>query len=317
MENRSKRVTWVLSALILLLVLGLVAGCSGQEPAGGPASSEPGAAGEVAAPAPATGSQEGGAERTNQDVILATTTSTADTGLLDALQPLFKEKTGYNLKPIAVGTGQALQMGQDGNADVLLVHAPASEKPLVDAGIGINYRLVMHNDFIIVGPAGDPAGIKGTSDAAQAFAKISQVGATFVSRGDDSGTHKKEKEIWEKAGIEPSGDWYVQSGEGMGQTLTIASEREGYTLTDRGTYLAMKDKLRLEILGEGDPLLQNIYHVMQVNPEKFPDLPINAAGGKAFVDFMVSPEIQEFIGNFGVDKYGSPLFFPDAGKEVS
>lgn len=314
MRRKSKRIAWMLPVLIFLLVLGMAAGCSGEKPAGGTASREPGALGETPAPAPATRSQNGKAGRTGRDVILATTTSTADTGLLDALQPLFEEKTGYNLKPIPVGTGQALQMGKEGNADALLVHAPASERELVDAGIVINYRLVMHNDFIIVGPPDDPAGIKGTSDAAQALTRLSRAGATFVSRGDDSGTHKKEKEIWKKAGIEPAGGWYVQSGEGMGQTLTIASEREGYTLTDRGTYLALKDKLRLEILVEGDPLLQNIYHVMQVNPEKFPHQPINAAGGKAFVDFMVSPEIQEFIGSFGVDQYGQPLFYPDAGK---
>ncbi|TDA70179.1 MAG: tungsten ABC transporter substrate-binding protein [Clostridia bacterium] len=298
---------------MILLLLALAAGCSGQEQGGSTAPQEPEAAGNASPPVAA--GQPAGAERSSQDVILATTTSTADTGLLDALQPLFKEKTGYNLKPIAVGTGQALQMGRDGNADALLVHAPASEKELVDDGIGIDYRLVMHNDFIIVGPAGDAAGIKGVSDAAQAFSRISQGRATFVSRGDDSGTHKKEKEIWGKAGIKPAGDWYVQSGEGMGQTLTIASEREGYTLTDRGTYLALKGNLRLEILVEGDPVLQNIYHVMRVNPEKFPNIPINSKGGKAFVDFMVSPEIQKFIVNFGVDKYGSPLFFPDAGKE--
>lgn len=293
--------------IVALMLVAVVSGCSGQQAAEQP-------------PAPAAPAQEegqaspGGVARGSGDVILATTTSTADTGLLDALAPLFKERTAYTLKPVAVGTGQALQMGREGNADALLVHAPASEQELVDAGIGINYKLVMHNDFIVVGPASDPAGIKGLTDAAAAFTKIHEQAAIFVSRADDSGTHKKELEVWAKADLEPGGDWYVQTGEGMGQTLTIASERGGYTLTDRGTYLALKDNLHLDILVEGDEVLKNIYHVMQVNPEKFPDLDINAEGGKAFVDFMVSPEVQEFIGSFGVQEYGQPLFFPDAGK---
>lgn len=293
--------------ILALLLVAVIAGCGSQQVAESQGPTLPAGQEQLA------GAGEGAAHQSDE-VILATTTSTADTGLLDALVPLFKEKTGYTLKPIPVGTGQALQMGKDGNADALLTHAPASEKELVDAGIAINYQLVMHNDFIIVGPADDPAGIKGMTDAAAAFTKMHQSGVTFVSRADDSGTHKKELEVWKKTGLEPGGDWYVQTGEGMGQTLTIASERGGYTLTDRGTYLALKDNLHLDILVEGDDILKNIYHVMQVNPEKFPDLDINAAGGKAFVDFMVSPEIQEFIGNFGVADYGQPLFFPDAGK---
>ncbi|MEW5762581.1 MAG: substrate-binding domain-containing protein, partial [Bacillota bacterium] len=208
---------------------------------------------------------------------------------------------------------QALQMGEKGEADVLLCHAPAAEKPLVDAGVVTNYRLVMHNDFIIVGPPEDPAGIKG-KPSVEAFKAIAAKKALFISRGDDSGTHKKELAIWKEAGITPSGAWYQESGQGMGATLLQASEKKGYTLTDRGTYLAQKANLKLDILSEGDRSLLNIYHVMQVNPEKFPK--VNADGAKAFVEFMVAPETQKVIGEFGRDKFGQPLFFPDAGKKT-
>jgi tungstate transport system substrate-binding protein len=249
----------------------------------------------------------------NEDVILATTTSTQDSGLLDVLIPIFEKNTGYKVKPIAVGTGAALAMGEQGEADVLLVHAPKAEEAVVESGAAINRQLVMHNDFIICGPADDPAGIKGETSAAEAYRKISEAQATFVSRGDDSGTHKKEKEVWKAAEIEPQGDWYVEAGAGMGDTLNIASEKGGYVFTDRGTYLARKDNLALEVLVEKDPILLNIYHVMQVNPDKFPK--VNADGGKAFVEFMVSKEAQEEIEKFGVDKFGEPLFVPDAGKK--
>jgi len=248
----------------------------------------------------------------SKDVILSTTTSTADSGLLDVLIPLFEKKTGFRVKTIAVGTGQALAMGEKGEADVLLVHAPASEKKLVDAGVAINYQLVMHNDFIIVGPAADPAKIKGKT-AADAFKSIDAGGAVFISRGDDSGTHKKELSLWKEANVALTGKpWYQESGQGMGATLLMASEKAGYTLTDRATYLAQKANVRLEILSEGDKPLLNIYHVMQVNPEKFSK--VNAAGGKAFVEFMIAPETQKAIGEFGKDKYGASLFFPDAVK---
>jgi tungstate transport system substrate-binding protein len=245
-----------------------------------------------------------------KEIILATTTSTMDSGLLDVLLPEFEKQTGYNVKPIAVGTGQALAMGQKGEADVLLVHAPKSEKPLVDAGIGINYQLVMHNDFVIAGPPEDPAGIKGKSSI-ESFKAIAATKVMFISRGDDSGTYKKELSIWMEAGVTPSGNWYQESGQGMGATLLMASEKKGYTLTDRATYLAQKKNVKLDILSEGDKSLLNIYHVMQVNPEKFEK--VNADGGKAFVEFMISPQTQKIIGEFGKDKYGQPLFFPDAG----
>jgi tungstate transport system substrate-binding protein len=253
------------------------------------------------------------AEPAVKDVILATTTSTVDTGLLDVLVPRFEEQTGYNVKTIAVGTGQALAMGERGEADVLLVHAPAAERKLVDAGIGVNYRLVMHNDFIIVGPPEDPAGIKG-KPSVEAFRAIAGTKAVFVSRGDDSGTHKKELAVWKEAGITPAGNWYQESGQGMGATLLMASEKRAYTLTDRGTYLAQRANLRLAILSEGDRSLLNIYHVMQVNPEKFAK--VNAEGARAFVEFMVAPETQGIIADFGRDRFGGPLFIPDAGKTM-
>jgi tungstate transport system substrate-binding protein len=246
------------------------------------------------------------------ELILATTTSTRDTGLLDVLLPLFETKSGYKVKMVAVGTGQALTMGEEGNADVLLVHSPKSELDLMDKGFGKDRLLVMHNDYVIVGPKDDPAGINGMKVAVDAFKKIAEAKSTFVSRGDDSGTNKMELSLWKSASITPEGDWYLQSGQGMGETLRIASEKVGYTLTDRGTYLALRDTLQLDVLVEGDPALLNIYHVITVNPDKWPK--VNYIGAKAFADFLVSPDTQKLIGEFGVDKFGQPLFIPDAGK---
>jgi len=250
------------------------------------------------------------------EVILATTTSTYDSGLLDTLVPIFEEETDYGVKIIAVGTGQALAMGERGDADVLLVHAPSAELELVESGAAINRQLVMHNDFIIVGPESDPAGIEGMTLAADAFATIYDNEATFISRGDDSGTHKKEKAIWEDAGLDPEGkSWYEQSGQGMGATLQIANQKGAYILSDRGTYLAQSENLELVVLVEGDPVFFNVYHVMQVNPDKFSK--VNGPGGAAFVEFMISEEAQNIIRDFGVDKFGQPLFIPDAGKDES
>jgi len=247
-------------------------------------------------------------------VILSTTTSTQDSGLLDVLIPIFEKKTGYFVKTIAVGSGQAMAMGQKGEADVLLVHSPAAEKKFVAEGYGINRRIIMHNDFIIVGPPTDTAKIKAIKLASEAFKKIASAQALFLSRSDKSGTHVKEMDIWKVAGIKPVGEkWYQQTGLGMGQTLNVTAEKKGYTLADRGTYLALKKNLGLDILVEGDAILLNIYHVIEVNPAKWSK--VNAAGGKAFADFMVSKETQEIIKTFGVDKFGSPLFFPDAGKK--
>jgi tungstate transport system substrate-binding protein len=249
-----------------------------------------------------------------KNIILSTTTSTQDSGLLDVLIPIFEKKTGYFVKTIAVGSGQAMAMGQKGEADVLLVHSPAAEKKFVAEGYGVNRRIIMHNDFIVVGPAEDPAKIKGIKETPQVFKKIASAGSLFLSRSDKSGTHTKEMAIWKAAGINPEGQkWYQQTGLGMGQTLNIASEKKGYTLADRGTYLALKKNLSLDILAEGDAILLNVYHVIEVNPAKWPK--VNAAGGKAFADFMVSKEVQGIVKTFGVDKFGSPLFFPDAGKK--
>jgi tungstate transport system substrate-binding protein len=248
-----------------------------------------------------------------KNLILATTTSTQDSGLLDVLIPIFEKKTGYFVKTIAVGSGQAMAMGQKGEADVLLVHSPAAEKKFMADGFGVGRLIVMHNDFIVLGPSADPAAIKIAKTTPEAFSKIAAAGALFLSRGDNSGTHAKEKGIWQTAGIKPAGQkWYQETGLGMGQTLNVANEKNGYTLADRGTYLATKKNLSLAILKEGDPILLNVYHVIQVNPAKWPK--VNKDGAKAFSDFMVSAETQGIIKTFGVEKYGGPLFFPDAGK---
>lgn len=260
----------------------------------------------LSAGSPATAAEQ-------KNLILATTTSTQDTGLLDVLNPMFEKKTGYFVKTIAVGSGQAMAMGSKGEADVLLVHSPAAEKKFMAEGNGVSRKIVMHNDFIIVGPPSDPAGIRGMKSAAEAFKQIAAKGAIFLSRGDNSGTHAKELTIWKAAGINPEGQkFYQQTGLGMGQTLNVAAEKKTYTLADRGTYLSLKKNLGMDILVEADKVLLNVYHVIDVNPVKWPK--VNAKGAKAFADFMVSREAQAIIAKFGVDKYGSPLFFPDAGK---
>jgi tungstate transport system substrate-binding protein len=254
------------------------------------------------------------ADAATKTIILATTTSTQDSGLLDALIPLFEKESGYFVKTIAVGSGQAMTMGKKGEADVLLVHSPAAEKKFMEEGSGSVRKLVMHNDFILVGPAHDPAGIKSAKSSAAALKKIAQSGSLFLSRGDNSGTHAKEKLLWKAAEIVPEGNkWFQQTGLGMGQTLNVAAEKKGYTLTDRATYLALKKNLNLAILVEGDAKLLNVYHVIEVNAVKWPK--VHAAGAKAFADFMVSQKTQGVIGSFGVDTYGAPLFFPDAGKK--
>jgi tungstate transport system substrate-binding protein len=246
-------------------------------------------------------------------LILATTTSTQDSGLLDVLVPAFEKQSVFMVKTIAVGSGQAMTMGQKGEADVLLVHSPDAEKKFMEDGFGTSRRLVMHNDFVVVGPAADPAKIKGSKSTAEALKAIVAAGGTFISRGDNSGTHAKEKTLWKAAGVTAEGQaWYQQTGLGMGQTLNVASEKGFYTLTDRGTYLAMKKTLSLDILVEGDKSLLNVYHVIEVSQAKWPK--VNAAGAKAFADFMVADETQKTIGGFGVEKFGAPLFFPDAGK---
>ena len=249
--------------------------------------------------------------RASRTLILSTTTSTQDSGLLDVLVPMFEKATGYSVKTISVGTGQALALAARGEADVTLAHAPALEKKYVEEGKMSNRRLVMYNDFIVIGPAEDPARVKGLP-AAEALKRIAAAEARFVSRGDKSGTHALELALWKQAGIEPKGSWYIESGQGMGQTLLVANERKAYALTDRGTYLAFQKRVDLPVLVEKDRALLNIYSVMEVNPANGPR--VNAAAGKAFADFMVTPDVQAVIKTFGVEKFGQPLFVPIAGQ---
>jgi tungstate transport system substrate-binding protein len=252
--------------------------------------------------------------RQSDQILLATTTSTRDAGLLDSLLPVFEAKTGYHVKVIAVGSGQALEMGRRGDADVVLSHAPEAERTLSDSGYFARRRLVMHNEFLIVGPANDPAGLRGLSDALAAFKRLAQHQAPFVSRGDRSGTHQRELSLWKEGGIKPPapGGWYIESGQGMGATLQLASEKGAYTLSDRATYLAWRDKIRLVPMVEGDPQLYNVYHVLELNPRNAPR--INVPGGRALADFFVGAETQRLIGEFGKSRFGQSLFVPDAGK---
>jgi len=245
-------------------------------------------------------------------IILSTTTSTENSGLLDFILPVFTEKTGIEVKVVAVGTGKALQMGRDGEADVLLVHSKPDEEKFVAEGHGLERFDVMYNDYILVGPKDDPAKVKDNAynDIVGAFNAIHDGKYTFVSRGDDSGTHKKELEFWKEIGVEPAGDWYVSAGKGMGEVLKMADEMMGYTLSDRGTYLSMKDDLDLVIVTEGDERMFNQYGVIAVNPDKNDQ--INAEGAQAFVEWILSDETQELIKQFGVDEYGEPLFIPNA-----
>jgi len=243
-------------------------------------------------------------------IILATTTSTQDSGLLDALVPRFEKARGIEVKVIAVGTGAALRMAGSGDADVVLVHAPEAERKYVESGDLIDGRLVMHNDFVIVGPPDDPAGVSKGKSAADAMRAIAARG-TFVSRGDDSGTHAQELALWGTARIDPKAvARREETGQGMGATLNIADQKRAYTLTDRGTYLSLRSRLGLAIAFQGDPALRNVYHVYAVNRAKHPKTRYSEA--RAFIDFLVSPPVQQAIGVFKRDVYGESLFFPDA-----
>jgi tungstate transport system substrate-binding protein len=260
-----------------------------------------------------SGSDQRATRPANAEVILATTTSTQDSGLLEVLIPMFEQQGGWRVKTVAVGTGAALKLGSRGDADVVLVHAPSLEEQWMAERNGTERLLVMHNDFVIVGPPADPAGIKGERSAAAALQKIAGRKSTWISRDDNSGTDVLEKRLWQDGALAPKGmPWYVTSGQGMGATLTLADQKDAYTLSDRATYLAQKPRLHLAILVQGDRALLNVYHVMPVNPSRFPR--VNAEGGKALAHFLVAPAAQRIIRDFGKDRLGEPLFFPDAGN---
>ncbi|HXK33608.1 MAG TPA: substrate-binding domain-containing protein [Dehalococcoidia bacterium] len=313
-------IRWVGLWALLLVPAALLAACGGDDDGGG--------AGAVGSPAaqqtvieepditptlePLPTRAGPAPTKTSGNIILSTTTSTQDSGLLDELVPLFEEETGYSVQVIAVGSGQAIEMGMRGDADVVLVHSPVAEREFVASGNGIGRALVMHNDFILVGPESDPAGALAQETLDDVLRAIAQTGAPFVSRGDDSGTHALERSLWEGVAIDPTGEsWYEETGQGMGATLQVASQRRAYTITDRATYLAQRDNLDLEILYQGEQKLLNYYHVILVNPDVHD---VNALGARAFAEFLVRPDIQARIGQFGVEEYGEPLFFPDAGK---
>lgn len=303
LTNRNILLTFLLVLSIVLTACGSAATPTAAPVTPAPVATESPTLAPTSIPAP-----------TNPDLILATTTSTQDSGLLDVLVPLFEKETGYKVKTVAVGSGAAMTMGQQGNADVLLVHSPAAEKQFMTDGWGKERALVMHNDFIVVGPSSDPAKIKGLS-AVDAFKAIAAANATFIARADKSGTSTKELGLWKSAAIDPSTKkpaWYIETGQGMGASLTIASEKGAYTLTDRATYLANKANLQLDILVEKDNSLLNVYHVITVDPAKWPK--VNYDGAIAFYKFMTEPSTQDVIGKFGLDKFGQPLFIPDATK---
>jgi len=243
-----------------------------------------------------------------RDVILATTTSVRDAGLLDTLLPPFERTAGYGVKVVAVGSGQAMELGRRGEADLLILHDPAGEERFVAEGFGMDRRALMHNEFVLVGPAGDPAAVRGT-DVRTAFGRIAAAGAPFVSRGDRSGTHVKELALWEAAGRTPGGRWYRESGQGMGATLVIASEFAAYALTDVATLLAHRLPPALEILVQGDSVLRNPYHVIRANPARFPR--VNAQGAAALAAYLLSPEVQRMIGEFRRVELGRSVFVPD------
>ncbi len=245
-------------------------------------------------------------------VVLATTTSTQDSGLLDVLVPAFSKASGYTVKTIAVGSGAALAMGERGDADVLLVHSPAAEAAYMAKGRGLSRALVMHDAFIVVGPAADPARIRGAATAQDAFRDIARGGAAFVSRGDDSGTNGKELALWKAAGVTPGGAWYVRTGSGMADTLRVASQKAAYTLTDDGTFLSQRSALALVPLVEDAKDLRNVYHVIVVAPLE--GHVANRTGGEAFAAFVTSPAGQAIVARYGRERFGRPLFVPDAGR---
>ncbi len=292
-----------ISFILALVVASLAVACGSSSTSTKTTTS---VAAATAAPSPA-------ATKASGKLILATTTSTQDSGLLDVLVPMFEKESGYTVQTVAVGTGAAITQASRGDADVVLVHAPSLEKKMVDAGDGIERALVMHNDFIILGPKDDPAGIKSAATTSDAMKAIATKGARFISRGDNSGTNVLELNLWKGVNITPKGqNWYEESGQGMGATLQIANQKNAYTISDRATYLAQKKNLDLAILLQGDKALLNVYHVIVVNPAKHSNA--NVIGARAFAAFMVRADIQKLIGDFGKATAGEALFFPDAGK---
>ena len=251
------------------------------------------------------------AEKSQESITLATTTSVQDTGLLDMLLPLFQKQSGIQVKAVAVGSGQALEIGRRGDADVLITHAPAAEKDFMAQGFGAQRQPLMRNDFVLLGPTSDPIVAPRVSPIAQAVQRLADQNLPFISRGDESGTHIKEREIWRAAGIQPEGPWYIKAGGGMAQTLRMASEKRAYTLSDRGTFVALRKQLDLKIVSQGDPLLINRYSLILVNPAKHTH--VRHAAARQFAEFLRSPDVQRQIADFGVAQYGEPLFFPDAG----
>ena len=244
----------------------------------------------------------------SERIRMATTTSTDNSGLLEAVLPPFEKMCDVTVDVIAVGTGKAIKLAETGNVDLILVHAPEAEKQFITEGYGVNRRQVMHNDFILLGSKSDPAKLKGEKKSARAFQKIAQAGALFISRGDDSGTHKKEKKIWQEAGVEPNGAWYLEAGQGMGTVLQMAHEKGAYTISDRGTFLAYRSKIDLTIISEGDPGLYNPYGVIAVNPARHPH--VNYVRAMSLIGWFTSPECQKIIAAF--KKEGEVLFYPDA-----
>lgn len=247
-------------------------------------------------------------EAVQKEIILATTTSVEDSGLLEILVEKFNKQSGFKIKPIAMGSGEALALGKRGEADVLLVHSPKDEEAFMKAGYGKSRHLIMTNTYVIVGPSEDPAGCAGTKSACEALAKIARTKSIFVSRADQSGTHQKELSLWNKATLTPTGEWYIQAQTGMGAVLQITTEKKGYTLTDKGTYLSFKPRIALQIMVAGDKDLINYYSVIVLNPEKFPR--INLTGAEAWAKFLLSADTQRIIAEFGKDQYGEPLFYP-------
>jgi tungstate transport system substrate-binding protein len=303
------RIRGVVAIAILFLVLAL-SGCGDDSSSSDQTSAGAAPDGTSATAAAATTRPQ----PANPEIIVSTTTSTVDSGLLDVLQPIFEQQTGYRLTILSQGSGAALKTGERGEADVVFAHSPAAEQQFMKDTHGTRRELVMHNDFVIVGPPKDPAGVKGAQSLDDGLKRIAGSNTPFISRGDNSGTHVLEQNLWKTAGITPTGQgWYQESGSGMGQTLQIASEKGGYTITDRGTFLNLQKNLELDVVRENDGPLLNVYHVMQVNPGK--SSKVNGDGATAFINFLIAPETQRMIGEYGKDRFGQPLFVPDYGKD--